>query len=233
MTDAGGVPQVDVPRSASDSDITVVVATIPANSHETVSRLLQAQSFAGEWEILVVNDPAMDRCEARNLGLRKANAPVVAFTDDDTEPPADWIASIHEAFQSNPDLICLEGRVTGGIRYAGEGRYVGCNMAVRRDAAIAVGGWDSRFAGWREDTELGWRLERDGDGVCSYRDDVVMVHPDVPRSRFDAEHEARLRDAYPTRYESRFNRNLTERLWRFGQTSGVIASLNRVRKVFW
>lgn len=216
-------------REAAAPDISVVIATIPSNDHERVCRRLEDQTFRGDWEILVVDDSSIDRCEARNEGLREANSEIVAFTDDDTEPPRAWLGSIWTAFSRNPDLVCLEGRVTGGIRYSGVGQYVGCNMAVDRRAAIAAGGWDSEFAGWREDTEFGWRLEEDGDGVCQYYDDVRMVHPGHPRTSYDHTNERLLGERYPARYSRRIDASVTSRLWRYGQRLGIVPYVNRIR----
>lgn len=221
--------QVKYERVATDPDVSVVIPTIPSNDHGTVTNRLAEQSFSGDWEVLVVNDPDIDRCEARNIGLREAKADIVAFTDDDTEPPTEWLASIYESFRSNPSLVCLEGRVVGGIRYSGEGRYVGCNMAVNREAALSVNGWDSRFAGWREDTEFGWRMEVQGDGACEYHDEVVMRHPNHPRTTYKRQKERLLRTKYPDRYGERINTNTTECLWRYGQAIGLVPYLNRLR----
>lgn len=224
--------QAETVRTADEPAISVVIATIPANDHTTVCSHLENQAFAGEWELIVVNDANLDRCEARNVGLMEAASDIVAFTDDDTQPPTDWLQSIVDVFASNPELVCLEGRVTGGIEYAGEGRYVGCNMAVDRTAAIGVGGWDRRYAGWREDTEFGWRLEAETAGDCEYHDEVLMVHPDIPRTTYDRHQERLLKSEYPERYRARFDNTLLERLWRYGQAVGVVPYVNRLRSVW-
>lgn len=224
--------QAETVRTADHPAISVVIATIPANDHVTVCSHLENQEFAGEWEIIVVNDPDLDRCEARNVGLMEARGEIVAFTDDDTRPPPDWLQAISEAFASNPELVCVEGRVTGGIEYGGRGQYVGCNMAVDRTAAITVGGWNSRYAGWREDTEFGWRLETDTDGDCEYHDEVVMVHPDFPRTTYSRHQERLLNMEYPERYRERFDKTIVERLWRYGQVVGLVPYVNRLRSAF-
>ncbi len=221
---------VEWPLSAADPDVSVVIATVPDNDHEEVVARLRDQVVEADWEVIVVNDDAVDRCEARNVGLRVADGEIVAFTDDDTEPPPDWLAGVLDAFRSTPELVCLEGRVTGGPRYTGRGHYVGCNMAVRREAALAVGGWDPRFAGWREDTEFGWRLEATADGVCEYRDEVHMVHPPLPRTNYDPEHEQLLRAEYPERYADRVATDVVRRGWRVLQQFGLAPWISRVRR---
>lgn len=105
---------------------------------------------------------------ARNTGWRAARAPVIAFTDDDTVPAADWLAQGVAAMQ--PPFVALAGRVevpvqgvptdharmTQGLAQA---EFVTANAFVRRDALAAVGGFDERYArAWREDSDLQFRL---------------------------------------------------------------------------
>ncbi len=229
MEIGGGNATVEYHRRAADPDLSVVVATIPSNSHAEVCRHLREQSYDGDWEVIVVDDAGLNRSEARNVGLRRAAADIVAFTDDDTKPPADWLPSIKRAFHANPDLVCLEGRVTGGSHYSGTGYYVGCNMAVDRAAALEVGGWRSEFAGWREDTEFGWRMEKRANGECAYVDDVVMVHPSLPRTGYDERKERKLRATHPDLYAERVAGDPVKRGWLALQRVGVARWISRIR----
>src|SRR5579883_2283228 len=46
-----------------------------------------------------------------NTGLAAARGRIVALTDDDGIPAADWLQRIFEYFASHPDVGCLGGRV--------------------------------------------------------------------------------------------------------------------------
>ncbi|WP_211290213.1 glycosyltransferase family 2 protein [Natrinema ejinorense] len=217
------------PIEHPEPTVSVVVPTIPANDHDAVVDCLREQTAAA-YEVLVVDDATLDICEARNTGILGARGDVVALTDDDCRPPRDWLAHVEAAFDRDPDLVCLEGAVHGGRTYDGERRYVGCNLAFDREAAIAVGGFRPAFAGWRDDTEFGWRMERDADGRCAYRDDVRMHHPEPPRATLDEALEARLRREYPDRYEAvlvpdTLRGRVNDWLWR----KGVWNLVDRVR----
>lgn len=190
---------IERPITHDDPDVSVVIPTIPENSHEQVVEDLREQTY-DDFEVLVVNDGTLDICEARNAGIEEANADIVALTDDDCRPPADWVNNVAQAFDQQSDLVCLEGAVRGGREYNGTRKYVGCNLAFKRDVALFVGGFDSTFAGWRDDTEFGWRIERDSKGVCTFSSDVEMVHPEKPRASIDEELEATLKNRYPERY---------------------------------
>ena len=49
---------------------------------------------------------------ARNMGWRAAEAPLVAFTDDDTVPAHDWLAAGRMALMDHPEWSAAGGRVT-------------------------------------------------------------------------------------------------------------------------
>jgi len=195
--------EVECWQSGPAPVISVVIPTIPTNSVRGVVDELKDQQFTEDWEVIIVVDdePTDRRCEARNVGIKEAEGEIIAHTDDDVSPPDDWLSRIHGVFDQ--DIICVEGRVRGGMNYTGEGLYRGCNMAVRRDAALRVGGWNEEYTGWRDDTEFGWRLEKEGDGRCVYRDDVVMTHPPNPRTTVKMNQEIQIYNTYPDKYRKR------------------------------
>lgn len=188
------------PIAAGNPSISAVVPTIPANSHTEVVECLRNQTY-DSYEVVVVNDASLDICEARNEGIRRADGEIVALTDDDCRPDPQWLRQICEKFEQRPNLVCLEGAVQGGRTYTGTRKYVGCNLAFDRQAALDICGFRSEYAGWRDDTEFGWRMERDAGGECAFSADAVMDHPEKPRASIDEELEAKLREEYPDRYE--------------------------------
>lgn len=212
-----------------DPEISVVIPTYPASDHRSVCRSLAEEQTFDEFEIVVVDDASLDICEARNEGIAEADGSIVALTDDDVDPPSDWLATIWRLFQENDDLGLVEGRVEGGINYGGTGIYVGCNLAFRRSAALEIGGFNRDYAGWRDDTEFGWRMERESDRETAYCDDVRMVHPPFPRANLLASNEKLLKMQYPDRYRERLNHSPVQRLWRFGMRIGIVPFLNRIR----
>lgn len=114
--------------------ISVVVCT--HNGEGTIRdtlRALTSQNFAGEMEIIVVDDGSTDLTSevvrkfpvrlissptnvglsaARNLGIEASLAPLVAFTDDDCIPPPGWVANlVTEWAKLNGDIQALGGTV--------------------------------------------------------------------------------------------------------------------------
>ncbi|WP_049971707.1 glycosyltransferase family 2 protein [Haladaptatus cibarius] len=211
------------PYTSTEPRVSVVIPTLPENDHEGVVAALRNQTTTA-FEVLVVDDGEMDICEARNAGIEAAKADTIALTDDDCRPPHDWVAQAAEALAEDEETVCVEGAVQGGRTYHGEGLYVGCNLVFDRETARSVGGFDSEYAGWRDDTEFGWRME--SHGTCRYDPNLVMYHPDRTRARIDDEKEARLRHEYPNRYRERIVPQTTvgrvnDWLWRRGFWNAV------------
>jgi len=153
---------------------------------------LAAQTLpAGAFEILVVDDSATRRgpAAARNRGWRQARAPIVAFTDDDTEPDRRWLEEGLKPFLAGVDAVT--GRIVmpvgatptdyerdaQGLERA---EFVTANCFVRKDVLRRLGGFDERFRlPWREDSDLHFRLLAAGCRI-ERAADALVVHPVRP-----------------------------------------------------
>jgi GT2 family glycosyltransferase len=65
----------------------------------------------GRPDVRYVREPRRGASVGRNRGLREATTPIVAFTDDDTEPDVHWASRIAGAFHGDSGLVCLSGPV--------------------------------------------------------------------------------------------------------------------------
>jgi GT2 family glycosyltransferase len=126
---------------------------------------------------------------ARNWGILAAQGRVIAFTDDDTVPEADWLASGLAAIRNGADAVAGAvdvplpavptdyERDAAGLSNAG---FVTANCFVRRDLLCAIGGFDERFrCAWREDTDLCFRLRASG-AIVRASHAARVVHPVRP-----------------------------------------------------
>lgn len=126
---------------------------------------------------------------ARNRGWRAARGSVIAFTDDDTEPAADWIEQGLRAFDR--DIDAAWGRIVMPIprvptdyeldaRGLERAEFVTANCFCRRDTLIRLDGFDENFrTAWREDTDFFFRLLESGARIAHVAD-AVVVHPVRP-----------------------------------------------------
>ena len=118
---------------------------------------------------------------ARNAGLAAATGEIIAYTDSDCFVDADWLTLLvnqlarrEAAAVGGPNLTPEDGWLAGCIACApGQPNHVlesdeeaehipGCNMAFRRDALQAVGGFDPLFRKAGDDVDLCWRLQAAG-----------------------------------------------------------------------
>ena len=134
---------------------------------------------------------------ARNLGWRSGSAEWVAFLDDDVVPPAGWCAALAADLQDLPDHVAAsQGRLVvplpagrrptdwernvAGLESA---RWATADMAYRRVALAAVGGFDERFGrAYREDADLGARVVAAGWEIVA--GNRHCIHPVRPSDRW-------------------------------------------------
>jgi GT2 family glycosyltransferase len=188
---------------ASGPEVSVVVPSHQRGTRlRWLLNALEEQTLArSRWELIVVFDSTDDTADLvrthplaqagvlrhvrlepgtgspsrqRNTGWREARAPLVAFTDDDCRPEADWLERLLEAAQANPGAI-VQGATKPDpyeapiMKYAPRPRSMDvdppgpyaqtCNILYPRAALEAVDGFDESFpypAG--EDLDLAARL---------------------------------------------------------------------------
>lgn len=129
---------------------------------------------------------------ARNIGWRAAKAPVVAFTDDDCVPTPDWLARGVAALGSDarvvvgktipdPEQEPIRGPFSRTISVLSETFFETCNVFYRREDLERAGGFDEAFSSHGgEDTDLGWRITKNGaDAVF---EPEALVHHDIKPS---------------------------------------------------
>ena len=134
---------------------------------------------------------------ARNIGWRAASHEWVAFLDDDVLPAPDWFARLAADLTGAPASV---GGVQGRLRVplpadrrptdwervtaalAG-GAWITADMAYRRAALEATGGFDERLPrAFREDAELAYRVRAAGWELA--RGSRTVTHPVRPEDRW-------------------------------------------------
>lgn len=118
--------------------------------------------------VVHVAGPRRGPAANRNAGARAARAEWLAFTDDDCLPDAGWLAAFDAAREGHD---ALEGRTTcaAGLHSPRDvapvneqgGCWWSCNVAVRREPFLALGGFDERFPHpFFEDVDLDMRMQQ-------------------------------------------------------------------------
>src|SRR3954470_20552320 len=134
---------------------------------------------------------------ARNLGWRTARTEWIAFLDDDVVPDPDWYERFDDDLAGlGPDVAGSQGRVrvplpedrrptdwergTAGLATSA---WITADLAYRRAALAAVGGFDERFPrAFREDSDLALRVMDTGARLV--RGQRWITHPVRPVDRW-------------------------------------------------
>jgi GT2 family glycosyltransferase len=152
--------------------------------------------------VLLVKDNGKGAARARNIGTRASTGDLVVFTDDDCQPEPSWLLHMVKAMREDPQVTIVYGSVLAGPHNLRDGyivtfkprrrlrlqgklsklrdRAISANVAVRRDALMASGGFDEMLGpgGYfpcAEDFDLTYRLLARG-CVVLYEPEACVVH---------------------------------------------------------
>jgi HAD superfamily hydrolase (TIGR01662 family) len=124
-------------------------------------------------DVVAVRGGAAGPAAARNAGWRRCSAPWVVFVDDDVVLRPEWRhALVEDLRDAAPTVAAVQGRVhvplerdrppsdqERNVAQLATAAWITADMAVRREALAAIGGFDERFRrAYREDTDLALRL---------------------------------------------------------------------------
>ncbi len=122
---------------------------------------------------------------ARNVGLEQASGEIIAYTDADVRVDPDWLSYLVQPFvmsdvvaSGGPNVVPLDdpwiaqcvARSPGGPTHVlltdRIAEHVpGCNMSFRRDALLAIGGFNPVFLRAGDDVDVCWRLQAKGQRI--------------------------------------------------------------------
>lgn len=142
----------------------------------------EVAAIVHEYGFKLINIEHQGLSAARNVGMRAASGEIVAYIDDDARPDKHWLQYLAAAFLNSdhvgvggPNLTPLgDGQITECVGNSpGNPTHVlisdeeaehipGCNMAFRKTALEAIGGFDSRHWIAGDDVEICWRLRQSG-----------------------------------------------------------------------
>jgi GT2 family glycosyltransferase len=165
------------------------VIVINDGSTDATARIAHAHG------VRVISTPNHGLSAARNLGLMAARGEIVAYTDDDARPDPHWLTYLAETFLrtdcagvGGPNIAppgdgfiadCVANAPGGPVHVLLSDRVAehipGCNMAFRRAALEAIGGFDPRFRAAGDDVDICWRIQESG-GTLGFHAGAMVWH---------------------------------------------------------
>ncbi len=133
---------------------------------------------------------------ARNVGLANATGEIVAYTDSDTRVDRDWLTFLVQPFlgsdvvgsggrnvvpTDDPPMAQCVARAPGGPTHVLLDDRIaehvpGCNMAFRRDALLAIDGFNPTYLRAGDDVDVCWRLQARGWKIGFASSSLVWHH---------------------------------------------------------
>ncbi len=152
--------------------------------------------IASSFGARVISVPNGGLSRARNIGMEAASGEIVAYIDDDAYPDPHWLLYLGAAFRDSehvgmggpnippeedgPIAQCVANAPGGPLHVLvsdHEAEHIpGCNMAFRKEALAAVGGFDPRFRIAGDDVDICWRLQEKGWSIGYCPGAVVWHH---------------------------------------------------------
>jgi glycosyltransferase involved in cell wall biosynthesis len=193
-----------IPTRNRKKSLAMLLASIDRQTERSFEVIVVNDGSTDGTEISAAEFPAV-RCItiphsgpaiARNRGAQEAHGDIIVCTDDDCIVPEDWLARYAEVFRTmnvqaaagsienvlpeNPYSVVYQMTTEYFQKklnsVSGRSYFVTSNnFACRKDAFIAVRGFDERFQRGAEDRELSARLIAEG---CSIRfvPEIVIRH---------------------------------------------------------
>lgn len=138
--------------------------------------------IASAFNVRLVQTDNRGLSAARNTGMEAANGEILAYLDDDAYPDPHWLTYLAHTFMTTehaavggPNIAPpSDGMVADAVNHAPgnpihvlfsdrEAEHIpGCNMAIRKDALQAIGGFDPQFRIAGDDVDVCWRLQQQG-----------------------------------------------------------------------
>jgi O-antigen biosynthesis protein len=215
--------------------------------------------IAAEYDVRLISTENRGLSAARNTGWQAARGEIVAYIDDDAYPDPHWLHYLAWAFMTGdwvgvggpniappgdgPIADCVANAPGGPVHVLVSDREAehipGCNMAFRREALAAVGGFDPRYRAAGDDVDLCWRLQQLGGRIGFHAGAMDWHHRRNSVSMYWRQQkgygkaEALLEEKWPGRYNAAGHLAWSGRLYGRGFTLPIPFGAARVYGGVW
>jgi O-antigen biosynthesis protein len=133
----------------------------------------------------IISQPNKGLSVARNVGAEAATGEIVAYTDSDCVADPDWLTYLVARMEEGGLNACggpnfpppEDSLIPAAVAVSPGGpthvlisdevaeHIAGCNMAFRRDALLALGGFDPQYRAAGDDVDICWRFQDAGHAI--------------------------------------------------------------------
>jgi len=215
-------------------------------------------AIAGEYDVRLINTDQQGLSSARNVGWHAAKGDIVVYIDDDAFPDPDWLEYLAACFKrtnhvgiGGPNIPpTSDGFTADCIAHSPGGpmhvlltdelaeHLPGCNMAFRKSALEAIGGFDPQFRSAGDDVDVCWQLQARGWTLGFSPAAVVWHHRRNSIGAYWRQQkgygkaEALLEAKWPEKYNSAGHHTFAGRLYGKG-LSHILGSQTRIYHGLW
>jgi len=153
------------------------------------------EKIAAQYGFRLITTENRGLAAARNTGLQAATGEIVAYIDDDASPDPHWLSYLAATVMNTnhvgvggPNISPPEDSAIAQCVSQSPGNPVhillsdseaehipGCNMAFRKSALEAIGGFDTRFRIAGDDVDACWQLQKQG-GSLGFNPGAMVWH---------------------------------------------------------
>jgi GT2 family glycosyltransferase/membrane protein implicated in regulation of membrane protease activity len=215
--------------------------------------------IAAEYDVRLISTENRGLSNARNTGWQAARGEIVAYIDDDAYPDRHWLHYLAHTFATTdhvgvggpniappgdgPIADCIANAPGGPVHVLLTDTVAehipGCNMAFRRDALVAIDGFDPRYRAAGDDVDLCWRLQARGwtigfnAGAMDWHHRRNSIRAYWKQQRGYGKAEALLEEKWPDRYNALGHYPWSGRLYGKGLTQALRARAGRIYQGQW
>lgn len=149
-----------------------------------------------EYPVNLITTTNKGLSSARNTGMYKAKGEIIAYIDDDAYPDEHWLHYLASSYLNSthaaiggPNIIppedgfiatCVANAPGGPVHVLSTDEIAehvpGCNLSVRKDVLIKIGGFDPVYRAAGDDVDICWRIQEAGHTIGFHPSALVWHH---------------------------------------------------------
>ena len=149
-----------------------------------------------QYNVKLISTPNRGLSSARNTGMEEATGEILAYIDDDAYPDDHWLYYLAYAYNTSshaaiggPNIIppedgpiatCVANAPGGPVHVLETDEIAehvpGCNLTIRKNVLMEIGGFDPVYRAAGDDVDVCWRIQNAGYTIGFHPSALVWHH---------------------------------------------------------